>query len=224
MQRLRFTLLADGPSDRALIQILRWLLRQKCGSIPIQFSFADLRYLPRPPKELSQRICWSVKLFPCDLLFVHRDAERESIDKRVGEIHEASEKSGVVSPPIVCVVPVRMQESWLLVDEPVLRKAVGNPNGSHPLNMPKVKELEKLADPKETLHELLREASGLQGHRLHRFERRLGTCVQRVAELTVDFQPLRGLVAFQRLEGKLEEVIKAQGWDCDAPKQAGHKG
>ena len=35
MQELRYTLLADGSSDRALLPILTWLLRQYCGVIPI---------------------------------------------------------------------------------------------------------------------------------------------------------------------------------------------
>ena len=214
MQGLRFTLLADGPSDVALIEILNWLLRQKIGSIPIQSAFADLGRLPIPPKGLSERICWSVKLFPCDLLFVHRDAERESIDKRKEEIHKASKGSKIVALPIVCVVPIRMTESWLLVDETALRKAAGNPNGDQPLQMPEVRELEKLVDPKETLHKLLREASGHEGRRLRRFERTLGTSVQRVSELIRDFQPLRGLVAFQRMEKEIERVVKEHGWQC----------
>lgn len=36
MQELRYTLLADGSSDRALLPILTWLLRQSCGAIPIE--------------------------------------------------------------------------------------------------------------------------------------------------------------------------------------------
>ena len=47
MQQLRYTLMADGSSDRALLPILTWLLRQSCGQIPIQPEFADLRRLKR---------------------------------------------------------------------------------------------------------------------------------------------------------------------------------
>ena len=45
MQTLRYTLLADGSSDRALLPILTWLLRQYCGAIPIQKreSMKDMR-------------------------------------------------------------------------------------------------------------------------------------------------------------------------------------
>ena len=225
MQRLRITLLADGPSDRVLIPILRWLLHRQCGSIPIQSRFADLRFLPRPSRDIAERVRQSAELFPCDLLFVHRDAERESIGKRKQEIHEALGKSGLTSPPpIVCVVPARMQEAWLLIDETALRLASGNPNGSQTLNMPKVNDLEMLPDPKQILHDLLREASGLQGRRLNRFQSKLGACVERVAERIVNFQLLRGLSAFQSLEVDLEEVVRDQGWDFNSAHGAGGRG
>ena len=55
-------------------------------------------------------------MYPCDLLFVHRDAERESIEQREKEIRESLEKSAMErTPPVVRVIPVRMQEAWLLV-------------------------------------------------------------------------------------------------------------
>ena len=90
---LRFTLLADGSSDRALVPILRWLLRQHCGNIPIQPDFADLRRLPKPPRGLVERIDTSIALYPCDLLFVHRDAETKTIPAREKEINVAVAKS-----------------------------------------------------------------------------------------------------------------------------------
>ena len=79
-------MVGDGSSDRALIPILTWLLRQHWDDVPIQPEFADLRWLPKPPRELSRRIDKSMELYPCDLLFVHRDAEGESVEQRREEI------------------------------------------------------------------------------------------------------------------------------------------
>ncbi len=166
MREFRFTLVADGSSDKALLPVFVWLLREHFGRIPIQSEFADLRRLPNPPRELFERIAKSVELYPCDLLFVHRDAERESIESRVTEIREALERCAIDTPPVVCVVPVRMQEAWLLIDEFALRKAAGNPRGRQRLDIPEPKKLEDLPDPKQILHDLLREASGLRGRRL----------------------------------------------------------
>ena len=211
MQQLRYTLMADGSSDRALLPILTWLLRQSCGAVPIQPEFADLRRLPQPPEELSGRINRSVELYPCDLLFVHRDAESAPIEEREAEIRKALEESSVEgSVRVVCVVPVRMQEAWLLIDEAALRRAAGDPNGTQPLDMPDVRKLEKLADPKQLICELLRQASGLQGRRLKRFSWR--SSAHRVAEIIDDFSPLYGLAAFKRLAAEVERVATAAEW------------
>ena len=176
------------------------------GTIPIQPEFADLRLLPRPPGELSERIDRSIDLYPCDLLFVHRDAETESCTRREAEIHEswrASTQGHAL--PVITVVPVRMQEAWLLIDAAALRRVAGNPAGRQPLDMPDVARLEDLPDPKQLLHELLRDASGLHGRRLRHFKRDVGSRVHRLAEQIDDFSPLRELPAFRRVERQVAE-------------------
>ena len=203
MQALRLTLVADGSSDQALLPILIWMLREHFGRNPIQPDFADLRRLPNPPRELFERIAKSIELYPCDLLFVHRDAEREPIEKRKREIRESLERCAVDTPPVVCVIPVRMQEAWLLIDESALRKAAGNPHGRQLLNVPDAKRLEDLPGPKQTLHDLLGKASGLGGRRLKRFNRDVGSHVHRVAEQIDDFGLLRELTAFQQVESQV---------------------
>ena len=47
----------------------------------------------------------------------------------------------------VLVIPVRMTEAWLLIDELALRRAAGNPNGRNPLDLPALKDLEALPEP-----------------------------------------------------------------------------
>ena len=107
---------------------------------------------------------------------------------------------------VVCVVPVRMQEAWLLIDEAALRKAAGNPNGTQPLAMPDGQKLEALADPKQHLRDLLRQASGLRGRRLKRFNWR--SSAHRVAEMIGDFGPLYKLAAFRRLAAEVERSVR----------------
>ena len=210
MRLLRYTLVADGSSDQALVPILTWLLRQICGPQPIQGEFADLRRLPNPPKRLAERIHRSLELFPCEVLFVHRDAEGATIEHRMAEIGRAVRRTRVTTLPVVCVVPVRMQEAWLLIDVAALRGAAGNPNGKEPLDLPSVETLEALPDPKQILHDLLRQASGLRGRRLRSFSERLSG--HRVAELIEDFDPLYRLTAFQPLAADVERTVTEQGW------------
>jgi hypothetical protein len=214
MLEIRYTLLADGTSDRALIPLLTWLLRENLPGVPIQPEWSDVRSLPRPPQELGQRIVQTLDLYTCDLLFVHRDAERELHQTRVDEIRRAIITSYAQnSVPTVCVVPVRMSEAWLLFDEAAIRRASGNPMGRQPLQLPALNRLETLPDPKQVLHECLEIASGLGSRRLRRFSAHRSA--QLVSEHIDDFSPLSVLPAFRALEDDLRQVIHAQGWATD---------
>jgi hypothetical protein len=73
--------------------------------------------LPCPPRALRERIKSALEPYPSDLLFIHRDAEGESEDKRLGEIENAV--SGILGR-MVPVIPVCMQEAWLLIDEALI--------------------------------------------------------------------------------------------------------
>jgi len=202
---LRLTLLADGSSDRVLLAPIQWLVRRSTAR-PLGLQFADLRRLPRPPTSLPHRIFTAVDLFPCDVLLVHRDAEREPLAARRREILAAVSEAGA-SIPAICVVPVRMTEAWLLFDESAIRHAAGNPHGQMALNLPPVDQLESVPQAKAELHALLRTASGLHGQRVRRFSER--TAVQRVVNYIDDFAPLRGLPAFAALERDLAAALAA---------------
>jgi hypothetical protein len=121
MNELTFTLVTDGSSDDVLLPILTWLLRVNGVTMALQPVWADLRraYLPRRA-DLTARLRAALHLFPCDLLFVHRDAEREPRERRVAEIRRALDRLPVElrKPKAICVVPVRMQEAWLLARAP----------------------------------------------------------------------------------------------------------
>lgn len=202
------TLLTDGSSDRVLLPILRWL----CGQLttePIEIRWADLASLPKPPKTLADRARVAVALHPCRLLFVHRDAEREAPEQRHAEI--AAALVGVA--PWVAVVPVRMQEAWLLHDEQALREAAGCPAGRQPLDLPPMSRVEALPNPKQVLHEALQKASGTRGRRAQSFSP--GRAAHRLADGIRDWSALRALVAFQRLEGDLRGAIQGLGLPND---------
>ncbi|MDY6785744.1 MAG: DUF4276 family protein [Cyanobacteriota bacterium] len=213
MKELKYTLLTDGTSDKALIYILNWLL-QECGAdCAIQSEWADLSRLRIKPKSFSERISKSLELYPCDLLFIHRDAEKEPRQNRVNEIQKAIK--GIAPPiaiPYICVIPVRMMEAWLLFDEAAIRRAADNPSRRQPLSLPSLKKVEQLPDPKQYLCQLLRDASGLTGGRLKKFKSKEREKIQRVAQLINDFSPLHTLSAFQALENDVKGLLKQQGF------------
>lgn len=207
---LRFTLVSDGSSDRALLPIVRWLLVERFQlAHPVESQWADLRRLPNPPRRLDERLIRSLEIYPCDLLLVHRDAEAASLEKRRGEIVQALRQARIPDPA-VAVVPVRMLEAWLLFDEPALRRAAGNPNGRVRLDLPALDRIEALPDAKSVLRQALQEASELRGRR----RRRLGLSERsyRISQLIDDFSPLFSLPAFVTFSEDLRRTLIQCQW------------
>lgn len=203
---LRYTLLSDGSSDRMLLPVLDWLLRVHAVA-PFVSQWADLSQFRNPPIRTRDRIQLALDLFPCDLLFIHRDAEREPVSVRMAEI---ARHAAVAHPPWVPVVPVRMTEAWFLFDETAMRHAAGNPRGGARLCLPCLTQAEELPDPKRVLDDLLRSASGHTGRRGRQL--RLGPMKHRLADLIEDFAPLRALPAFADLEATLCRVLAERHW------------
>jgi len=203
MDRVDCTLLGDGPSDAVLTPVVQWVLQQQLPEVLVQCEWADLVRLRSRPTSLAERIQAAVDFYPCKVLFVHRDAEAQLADWRYSEIAEAAQTIGD-GLPIVCVVPVRMQEAWLLLDETAIRRAAGNPNGKALLDLPQPGKIEALPDPKARLENVLCAASGLKGRRLKKF--RPGRVARFVTDYMADFACLRQLPAFRRLENDVQAV------------------
>lgn len=206
MNELRYTLVGDGTSDRRLLPILNWLL-QSHSSLAISATWADVSVFPSPPKTLTAKVADTVEFYPCDILFVHRDAETAPRQQRLQEIRSASVT--LHGLPVVPVVPVRMQEAWLLINEQAIRTAAGRPNGREPLGLPSRKKLEKHPNPKQALYQALQTARGMTGRHLARFN--VAAATYRVSELITDYSPLRGLSAFDALEHDLVGTLKENG-------------
>ena len=206
---VRATLVTDGSSDVVLVRILEWLVSQLTPQ-EIEVRWADLRFVRKRPQGLSERLAVAIELYPCRVLFVHRDAEGQNPELRYTEIQAANQ----TVCPHVCVVPVRMQEAWLLHDEVALRQAADRPSGTEALNLPAAARWERLADPKAVLHAALRTANGATGRRARSF--RPGRAAHRLAELVTDWSALRALTAFQRLETDTRNALTQLGLIPDA--------
>ena len=209
MKTIKTTLLTEGSSDRALLNIIRWCIREARVPVELATAHADLRNLLCPPSTLRDKIRIGLKQYPCDILFVHSDADNVPRKDKVEKIRKTIEElrdEHVAVPEFVCLIPVRELEAWLLFDERLIRKAASNSSDRRPLNLPKLSSIERLADPKARLHELIREASGKTGRRLKQLN--ISQAVQRIAELADDFSPLRKLRAFQEFESELSDSIR----------------
>ena len=204
---MRYTLLTEGSSDRVLLHIVNWML-EDLGCPSFEAQFADLSGLTKPVRTLREKVQVALDYWPCDLLLVHRDADRETREDRVSEIRRAG--GWPVSLPVVFVVPVHMQEAWFLFDECAIRRSVARPTGRVPLGLPKLGEVERLGNPKARLNEVLRTASELRGRRLERLD--VSAAKRRLAELIADYAPLRLLQAFLLFENELRHaLVQLQG-------------
>lgn len=206
--KIRYTLLAEGTSDRALMPIIDWLVTTNSpAATSADGQFADLPADRREERGLRDKIACALDLFPCDLLIIHRDADRERPNTRFTEIAGAWGEAAAAQSRThyVPMVPVRMTEAWLLFDEAAIRKAAGNPSGTVHLDLPRPTDCERIADPKERLFACLRTASELSGRRQKQFNPR--TARRRITDYVDDFTPLRRLRSFQQAERDLTTAL-----------------
>lgn len=177
----RALFMADGPSDLPLATHLEAL----CLRTGIEISFVSF-----DPFRLSSSRTVQGRLraalnedpdFAC--IFVHRDAEGQDPQWRREEVAEGCVKAGH-GGPVVPVVPVRMTEAWLLLDEQAIRRVAGKPSGTNDLDLPRLKEVESLADPKTRLRQVLVTAASPNRARQRKaFTKRFGEHRRQLLEL-----------------------------------------
>lgn len=144
---------------------------------------------------------------PADIIFYHRDAETTDIlalKQRKNEIQCGIKDENIIHRTI-CIVPIKMMETWLLFDAEAIKKAAGNRNYKGELELPRIQHLEQEKQPKKLLYGLLKTASGLKGRNLIKFNP--GYATHLVADNIADFSPLRHLKAFEEFESDLTTVI-----------------
>lgn len=204
MAALRYTLLSDGSSDVALMPIIEWVIAQHLPSAVVTGQFAvDLGPVGL---GLAQRIPVALRLFPCEMLFLHRDAEGQTLAARMREIDAAMARAAGPLPGCwVPVIPVRMTEAWLLSDPAAIRSAAGNAAGTMRLRLPAKARWERLPDPKQVLFDALTAAADQSARALAKFKPQRQRAL--VAQRTVDFSGLRGLRAFDLFETRLIEKL-----------------
>ncbi len=207
MSGLTYTLLGDGTSDRLLDYPVRWALARFGVGVELG-QWADLRHAAPRPVTLTERARAALELYPAELLFVHRDAEKTALATRIDEV-----RSGVqaISNLHVAIVPVRMTEAWLLHDAAAIRRASGNPNGTVALSLPPPADVESVVDPKSTLETALLTASELNGRRRQKRRAEFPQMRARTAELISDFAPLQATPSFSTFLSALEAALVSLG-------------
>lgn len=201
----RAVFLADGSSDEPLSEHLEVLCARR--RLDVRVTTPHLRSLPNSPGlSVPARLNAVLEVDNTwDILFVHRDAEGQDPNLRFEEVENAVAE---IRPdlPAVAIVPIRMTEAWLLLNEEALRTVAGRPNSTVGLGLPPISRIEGHADPKSLLKQALDTASELSGRRLHKFQARFGDH-RRILLQRLDLDgPVRQLSAWQTLESSLDEL------------------
>lgn len=201
-------LIREGTSDEPLGAHLEALCVER--GIDVVISTPDLSRLPSPPgKGVTHQLSAALELMKpkkVDVVFIHRDADGAGVVARRDEINSAveAEGSGLLHIP---VIPVRMTEAWLLLDEQAIRDVAGNPQGRVNLNLPTLKQVESIADPKATLMDALKKASEERGRRLSRVAKQFSVHRQQLLDRLDRQGPVSRLASWRTLCSDLDDVV-----------------
>lgn len=204
----RVLFIGEGSSDNGLVRHVESIAARKGLEASITVPDFGLLRLPtghsvRDKLRTARELHGSY-----DLVVVQRDADRGPAQDRRDEIAEAvrAEWPGLQH---VVVVPVRMLEAWLLLDEACLRQVAENPRGRVSLDLPKGTAAEKVADPKQLLKDSLARASEYKGRRLAQFQKRFSQHRLRMLELLDPEGPVAGLPSWQHFVKDLNEAFES---------------
>lgn len=205
---------AEGTSDLPLAGIVESLFLER--GVSLRVSRPDFALLPKKVrKDVASRVRAGIELIgkTPDVIIVHRDADNCGPGKRRDEI-----KDGVgaiaLDSEVIPVVPVRMTEAWLLLDESAIRVVAGNPKGRIDLRLPRVNEVESRADPKSLLAECLIRAADVTGRRRRTVDERFSNHRRQLFERLDPTGPVSQLPSWQALLTDIDEV--ARRWLADS--------
>lgn len=209
---IRGVFIGEGPSDRPLGDIVARLLRSHGMSIIM--AAPDFDRLPASSgRDVHSKIKSAIALTNerIDLFAIHRDADNVGIGVRRREIENAVTECAP-NAQFIPIIPIKMTEAWLLLDEQAIRLTAGNPRGRASLLLPTLPEVERRADPKALLAEALMAASGETGRRRQRFGGRFGEHRRRLLEQLDTSGPVTELQGWKALSEEVDRVLTEANW------------
>ncbi|MEU7001761.1 hypothetical protein [Nonomuraea sp. NPDC046570] len=198
---------AEGTSDLPLADIVEALFVDR--GVTVRLSKPDFSLLDSVPRDVESRIAAGFRLVrgPVDVVVVHRDSDNAGYDARRGEIERAVLSAGLASS-IIPIVPIRMTEAWLLLDEAAIRQVAGNPRGRENLKLPKVHEVEGVPDPKQLLRDCLLRAGEETGRRRERMVKRFCQHRRQLLERLDRAGPVSKLTGWKRMVDDIERICQ----------------
>ncbi len=95
------------------------------------------------------------------VLCIHVDADDENDKKafedRINSGFKAVEESNkALCKNLIALVPVYMTEAWMLADIDVFKDEIGTDKSNSELRLPRINQIEKISDPKETINNAIK--------------------------------------------------------------------
>lgn len=199
---------SEGTSDLPLAQLIEALFLDR--GIDLLLSRPDFALLGRVPRDVRSKLEAGLRLTRAvDVVVVHRDADNAGSDARRREIADAA---ALVAADSNClpVVPVRMTEAWLLLDEILIRQVAGNPRGRNDLQLPRLHEVESRADPKEILQQCILRAADVTGRKRENLRKRFPQHRRQLLERLDRFGPVTTLASWKQMSADIDAV--ASSW------------
>ncbi|MEV0154558.1 hypothetical protein AB0H57_12565 [Micromonospora sp. NPDC050686] len=198
---------AEGSSDQPLADIVELLFFER--GVEVNLSHPSFELLPKVGKDVRSRVTAGLELAggTVDVIVVHRDADNAGYQARLREIRAATTPVSAGSA-LVPIIPVRMTEAWLLLDEAAIRQVAGNPRGRVSLGLPRAHEVESIADPKAKLRECLVRAADVTGKRRERVNGRFNEHRRQLFSWLDRSGPVTRLTGWQRVVDEVDTVVK----------------
>jgi hypothetical protein len=202
--------IAKGTSDEPLADIVEGLFFAQ--GVSVFLSRPDFAPLNRIPKDVHSRVRAGLRLLDgsVDVVVIHRDADNAGPQARFDEIAQAVGRVAT-SFEVVPIVPIRMTEAWLLLDEGAIRQVAGTPSGRTDLGLPNVREVERLPDPKDFLRTCILKAADVTGRRREAVGKRFPQHRRQLLEKIDPSGRVSQLNGWKRLVSDVDDVIKR--WD-----------
>jgi hypothetical protein len=221
--QLLLALYAEGSSDNRFLPLI---VRRTAQSIIDQYwsadqyepiDLSDVKIIPKQRGKRDICILGAAKVArKYNLLIVHSDAD----DKTSERAHKERIQPGFdlvlklrsaeeVCEHLIPLIPVQMVEAWMLADGKALLNSVGVDAPSLDLRLPKVSEVERDANPKRTLNEIVREVNlkrSSSKRTARRQEININECYEDLA-LNINLDVLAFVPSYQTFKDDLTKVL-----------------
>jgi len=217
---VRSTLVAEGSTDGALGPMLTWLLERHLPQADVEtthvLSMDELSGIAKA--DLVGRMRRALDHYPCEILFVHRDADSEDDAPRYEEIRRAVAHLAP-APPVIAVVSIQAVEAWLMFHADALFHAVRK-RARVAFDLPPLRTVQSIAHPKQRFHALLRAAHAETGRAASAFRPHHADYYIAIADFIAatpqGFEPLldprNQVTAFQRLSASIVALAPSLNW------------